>query len=85
MATIDLEMSNRLREEIYKLGDTFVEAAKKIGCTNKLVSNWVSNNTIPKAYYLQRLHYAGADVMYILVGERTIEPEVNTDYDRAGN
>ena len=70
MATIDVEMSNRLREEIYKLGDTFAEAARKIGCSNKLLSNWVSNNIIPKAYYFQKLHHAGADIVYILTGER---------------
>ena len=75
MATSDIEMANRLREEIFKLGDTYAEAARKIGCTSKLVSNWVCGYIIPKPYYLQRLHYAGADILYILVGERRVESD----------
>lgn len=66
----DFSMHERVAEEIYKLGDSNAEAARKIGCGRHIISDWLSGRNIPSAYYLKALHEAGCDVMYILTGKR---------------
>lgn len=63
-------MSERVAEELFKLGDCNAEIARKLRCSKSAVSDWVTGRNIPTAYYLKSLHYAGCDVIYILTGER---------------
>ena len=41
-----------------------------VGCDRKTMYDW-KNGGAPDALFLQRLHYMGADVIYILTGRRT--------------
>lgn len=66
----DVEMHNRLCEEIYRLGSTNAEAARKLNCDSTLVGEWLNNGYMPSAYYFKNFHYAGCDIIYILTGER---------------
>ena len=40
-----------------------------IGCDKKAIGGW-ENGAAPDAIHLQRLHEIGADVIYILTGDR---------------
>lgn len=66
----DSTMHERVAEEIYKLGSSNKEAARKIGCGRKMITEWISGRNIPSAFYLKALHEAGCDVLYILTGKR---------------
>lgn len=63
-------MSERVAEEIFKLGATNAEIARKLGCSKSSISGWIIGTSVPNAYFLKKLHYAGCDVIYILTGER---------------
>lgn len=63
-------MSERVAEEIFKLGGTNAELARKLRCSKSSISAWICGDCIPNAYALKKLHYAGCDVIYILTGER---------------
>lgn len=80
MRTTDFDMFPRLTEEIFRLGYTNVELAKKIGCTPQAIRWWISGGGIPNAYYLARFYEIGADVIYILTGKRT-RTEENSNHD----
>lgn len=72
----DLSMCERVTEEIYRLGDMSNRAiAKKIGCSNKTVGDWLAWNSIPTAYHLRGMAEIGMDVMYILTGRRSTHDE----------
>lgn len=45
------------------------KAKKALGCNRKTIYGWRDGVT-PETFYLIRLHYFGADVMYILTGAR---------------
>lgn len=66
----DPGISARLAEELYRLGESNTEAAKKIKCHPNLVGQWLSKSYIPSAHYFKNLHEAGCDIIYILTGER---------------
>ena len=70
MKVKDSIMSERVAEELFKLGDTNAKIARKLRCSKSSVSNWICGDRIPTAYNLKSLHYAGCDVIYILTGER---------------
>lgn len=63
-------MVERVAEEIYKLGDSNTEVARKIGCSRRQITDWLSGRCIPSAYHLKGMHEAGLDVIYILTGKR---------------
>ena len=68
----DLSMCDRLAEEIYKTGETTNRGiARKIGCSHKIVSDWLAGRYLPTAYHLKSMYEAGLDVIYILTGKRT--------------
>jgi hypothetical protein len=46
-----------------------IKAIKALGCNKKAIYGWKDGLT-PETFYLIRLHYLGADVMYILTGVR---------------
>lgn len=63
-------MTERVAEEIFKLGGTNAEIARKLRCSKSSISDWITGKNIPNAYALKKLHYAGCDVIYILTGKR---------------
>lgn len=67
----DPGMYRRMREELYKLGDSNRVAAEKLGCDPQLVAAWLQREYMPSTYYMQAFHEAGADIMYIITGERS--------------
>ena len=65
----DIEIGHRAYEEAIRV---FVKprfAYKTCGLNRQTLYNWKDGNS-PSALFLSKLHYAGADVMYILTGQR---------------
>ena len=70
-STPQIEIGQRAFEEIFRMFETLEEAKNMLGISSKqLVYDWM-NGAAPSAKYLQRLHYVGADVIYILTGKRS--------------
>lgn len=67
----DLSMCDRVAEELYKLPGSQREIARRIGCRNHAISDWLAGRCIPSAYHLKGMYEAGLDVIYILTGRRT--------------
>ena len=70
----DIEVGKRAHEELGKIFDLhkyggIIKAAKSIGCDKKAIYGW-ENGVTPETFYLIRLHYLGADVIYIMTGVR---------------
>lgn len=69
-----LEIGYRAFEELERLynvkkyGNKLL-VSKMIGCNKKSIDGW-EVGTAPDAIHLQRLHELGADVIYILTGDR---------------
>jgi hypothetical protein len=64
------DIIDRTIEEVSKLGNTPTEIAELIGCRPKQITCWLSGEFTPSAFYLQRFHEVGCDVLYILTGRR---------------
>jgi hypothetical protein len=65
-----IEIGERAFEETFRLFDRMKDAANAIGVgNNATIYGWMRGDA-PSAKYLQRLHYLGADVIYILTGVR---------------
>jgi hypothetical protein len=71
MRNRDMGMHKRLCEEIYKLGDSNAEVAKKLHCHPNTVGQWLTHEHIPSVYFFKNFHEAGMDIMYIITGERS--------------
>lgn len=70
----DIEVGKRAFEELDRIFNLskyggIIKAAKSIGCNRKSIHLWESGVT-PETIYLIRLHYLGADVIYIMTGVR---------------
>lgn len=66
-------IGERAFEEAYTIADTLPEASKLLGADRKLLYSWLHGAT-PEVFYLLKLHELGADILYILTGQRC--PEV---------
>lgn len=66
----DIEIGQRAAEECGRIFPTRKEAARELRRERKAIWTWEVGGT-PSADVLARLHYAGADVIYILTGRRT--------------
>lgn len=66
----DYDISERVIEELLKLGDTPTKIAARVKCAPQLISHYL-NGGIPGTIYMKRLYEAGCDVIYILTGEVT--------------
>lgn len=66
----DYDISERLIEELYRLGDSPKEIAARTGCSYNLVWNYL-DGSIPSVVMMKRLHKAGCDILYIITGEAT--------------
>lgn len=65
-----IEIGKRAFEEVSRLFDSQKLAKEMLGMSsNQLLYDWMVG-VAPSAKYLQRLHYLGADVIYILTGEK---------------
>lgn len=64
-------ISERLQEERKDLGLTQEAMAGKLGATKRSVINWEGGAALPGAEVLAGYAAAGADVLYILTGQRS--------------
>lgn len=70
MAKASIDIGRRAFYEVLRIFPTLAEARKKLNITSKqLLYDW-ETGCAPGAKYLQRLHYCGADIIYILTGVR---------------
>lgn len=75
MARAQTEIGRRAFEEVQRIFGKNVDARAMLGMKSKqLLYDWMEG-VAPSAKYMQRLHYAGADVIYILTGKRKNESE----------
>ena len=70
----DIEVGKRAFEELDRIFSLnkcggIIKVAKSIGCDKKTIHGW-ENGVTPETIYLIRLHYLGADVIYIMTGVR---------------
>ena len=65
------EICDRLREEREALGLSQQALAERCGITARSQRNYESGERLPDAGYLAAIAAAGADVLYILTGQRT--------------
>ena len=68
-----LNIFDRLREERERMGFSQQGIADVLGVTKQTQFQYEKGNNSPKADYLAKLSQIGADVQYILTGERTVE------------
>ena len=72
-AKAQIEIGYRTFEEVLRVFGKIKDAELLLGTkSHGLVYEWM-NGVAPSAKYLQRLHYCGADVIYILTGVRNRE------------
>lgn len=68
MGKPQIEIGQRAYEEVQRIFKSDAEAKRTLGISsNLLLQDWRCG-VAPSAKYLQRLHYCGADVIYILTG-----------------
>ena len=71
MARAQVEIGKRAFSEVQRIFDKNVDARILLGMKSRqLLYDWMEG-VAPSAKYLQRLHYCGADVIYILTGIRS--------------
>lgn len=70
MLVKNMDISTRLQEERKRLGLTQEAVAAQLGATKRSVINWEGGAALPGAEVLARYAAAGADVLYILTGQR---------------
>lgn len=66
-----MDISTRLQNERKRLGLTQEAVAAQLGATKRSVINWEGGAAQPGAEVLARYAAVGADVLYILTGERS--------------
>lgn len=70
-----IEIGQRAFEEVTRMFASLRVAKKMLGISSQqLLYDWMFGGA-PSAKYLQRLHYMGADVIYILTGIRSAKNE----------
>lgn len=70
MRRAQIEIGQRAFSEVQRIFRTIVDARIALGMKSRqLIYDWMEG-CAPSAKYLQRLHYCGADVIYILTGVR---------------
>lgn len=70
MVRAQIDIGKRAFEEVLRIFPSLVVARERLGISGQqLLYDW-SDGGAPSAKYLQRLHYCGADVIYILTGVR---------------
>ena len=76
-STPQIEIGQRAFEEVSRLFDSQKVAKEMLGLSSgQLLYDWMQG-VAPSAKYLQRLHNLGADVIYILTGEKNEQDSTN--------
>jgi hypothetical protein len=79
----EITIGYRAYEEVTRLFSKHVDARLALGMkSQQLLYDWMEGVS-PSAKYLQRLHYCGADVIYILTGMR--KDDRNQDKEKGRN
>lgn len=65
----------RFKEERERLGFNQTDLGEKLDSSRKTLTNWESGETFPHAKALARFYELGADIMYVITGQRLV-----TDY-----
>lgn len=76
-------IGERLREERERLGFNQPDFAALAGTTKKSQIDYEKGATFPKANYLEVIANAGADVLYILTGRRSVEVQPSNPREAA--
>ena len=65
------DIGHRMAEELLRMfpDESIRGICKKLGADRRAIADWERGNT-PTTVFLQRLHYLGGDVMYVLTGHR---------------
>lgn len=74
-----MSIGERLKEERQRLGQNQTELASLAGTTKKSQIEYEKGSTFPNANYLAAIASAGADVRYIVTGERDGPPPLRPD------
>jgi transcriptional regulator with XRE-family HTH domain len=77
-----LQIGERLAKERLRLGLTQGELAGALGLSRNSVTQYEAGNHLPGAEALVGMHAAGADVLYILTGQRAESRMMDLDMDR---
>lgn len=73
MAKAQHEIGERAYKEIQRIFESDTVARRQLGISSmRLMYDWMCG-VAPSAKYLQRLHYCGADIIYILTGVKKSE------------
>ena len=62
-----------IRDRAKKNRTSFEAECKKLNFFKHCVETWEKKGYAPSAYYLQKMYFAGYDVIYILTGEKKNE------------
>lgn len=65
----DVGVGYRAAAEVRRLFKTPKEARLRLQCDKKVLNYWENGGT-PSTFFLIRLHYAGADVLWIMTGKK---------------
>lgn len=65
----DIEIGHRMVDELVRLFGTKAEAVRRFQCERNCIDHWQDGGT-PGGYMLQKLHFHGGDVLYVLTGKR---------------
>ncbi|MBO9538745.1 helix-turn-helix transcriptional regulator [Herbaspirillum sp.] len=84
-----MELFERLKQERERLGLTQPQMAEMLGVGKTTIIRWEQGASAPDAIQLQTFSNEGADVLYILTGQRSrpiaptvdLEPELKTLID----
>ncbi|WFQ80019.1 helix-turn-helix transcriptional regulator [Xenorhabdus sp. SF857] len=74
-----MQICDRLRTEREKLGLTQSEVAKMCGVAFRTYCDYEAGKTEPKASFFSKFSEIGADVMFILTGQRIIQGEISME------
>lgn len=74
-----MQISDRLRQERERLGHTQTEMAKVCGVAFRTYCDYEAGKTEPKASFFSAMSQAGADVMYIITGNKMPTASISTE------
>ena len=66
----DIEIGRRMSEEVERIWLEKGKTIQQLGIGRNSLNEWRNGKT-PGGYMLQKLHYFGGDVMYVLTGKRS--------------
>lgn len=66
----NIEIGYRMSEELIRIFGTRANVIRQFPCGKNAFDYWQGGGT-PGGYMLERLHYHGGDVLYVLTGKRS--------------